>query len=483
MATEETLDPDDWHAMRETAFRAVDDAVTHLRDVRDRPIWQDMPQSVRSAYLTPVPEGPQPIAEVYQELKRHLMPYPMGNIHPRFWGWYMGTGSFSGALAEFLAAIDGSNLGGGNNAAALMDGQVVNWLKAMMGFPDSASGTLVSGGTMANIVALTVARNVKSGIDLRAEGVGALRRPLKFYASDQVHSCHQKALELLGLGSKALRRVPTDAGFRIDIEALKAMIAADRAADQQPSCVIATAGTVNTGAIDDLQAIGDLCRSEDLWFHVDGCIGALIAIAPQNRHLVAGLDRADSLALDPHKLLHVPFEAGCALLRDAESHRNSFAIHPEYLEEKPRGVAAAEFLHDYNPQTSRGFRALKIWLTLKEHGVAKFGRLIDQTIALTQHLQQLVENRPELEIVAPAIINILCFRYNPGGRSAAELRQLNTEIMLRLQESGTAVITDTTVSDQHALRIAICNHRTTRADLDPIVDEILRLGAEIDTAA
>ena len=218
-----------------------------------------------------------------------------------------------------------------------MDSQVVNWCKEMVGFPASASGTLVSGGSMANIIGLTVARNAKAGTDVREHGVAALAKPLRFYGSDQLHSCHRKAMEALGLGNRALRRIPPDAGLRIDVPALRSAILEDREAGLQPACVIGTAGTVNTGAIDDLQALAAVAAEEDLWFHVDGCIGALIAIAPGNAYRVAGLERADSVALDPHKWLHVPFEAGCALIRDASAHRATFAVTPEYLETAPRG--------------------------------------------------------------------------------------------------------------------------------------------------
>ena len=281
------------------------------------------------------------MAEVYREVSEYLMPYPMGNIHPRFWSWYMGSSNYTGAIGDFLAAIQGSNLGGGNHAAALMDQQVIGWCKEMVGFPASAGGTLVSGGSMANIIGLTVARNVKAGVDVRERGVAAIEKPLRFYGSDQIHSCHRKAIEALGLGNESLRRIPSDSGLRIDLVALRTAIAADRTAGFRPACVIGTAGTVNTGAIDDLLALARLAKEEDLWMHVDGCIGALIAIAPENRFRVAGIEQADSLALDPHKWLHVPFEAGCALIRDASAHRKTFAVTPEYLESTPGGSRRA----------------------------------------------------------------------------------------------------------------------------------------------
>ena len=479
MVAEETLDPADWADVQALSHRVIDDAVDYLRDVRDRPAWREMPANVRDVFAAPVPRSASPLSTVYDEVSRTVMSYPMGNIHPRFWSWYMGSSNFTGALGDFLAAIQGSNLGGGNHAAALMDSQVVDWCKQMLGFPASASGTLVSGGSMANIIGLTVARNVKAGIDVREYGVAAIEKPLRFYGSDQLHSCHRKAMEALGLGNRALRRIPTDAGLRIDIAALRAAIAEDRAAGFKPACVIGTAGTVNTGAIDDLQALAKLTHEEDLWFHVDGCIGALIAIAPENAHRVAGIEWADSVVLDPHKWLHAPFEVGCALVRDALAHRETFAVTPEFLEMTSRGLASANWLHEYGLQTSRGFRALKVWMSLKEHGILKFGRLIDQNIRQGHYLNSLVEAEPLLELVASTSINIVCYRYRPEGFSGERLKALNTEIMLRLQEEGTASISDTTVHGEHCLRVAINNHRTRQEDLDLLIRETLRLGAEI----
>ncbi|OBQ92347.1 aspartate aminotransferase family protein [Mesorhizobium sp. AA23] len=480
---DETLDPPDWAEMQALSHRIVEDAVAYLKDVRDRPVWRQMPVEVRAFFSAPLPRSPAPIADVYGDVARNVMAYPMGNIHPRFWSWYMGSSNFTGALGDFLAAIQGSNLGGGNHAAGLMDSQVVDWCKEMVGFPASASGTLVSGGSMANLIGLTVARNAKAGVDVRERGVGAIPKPLRFYASDQVHSCHRKAMEALGLGNRALRRVSTDADLRIDVDALKTAIAEDRAAGFKPACIIGTAGTVNTGAIDDLRALAVLAAEEDLWFHVDGCIGALIAIAPENRSLVAGIERAHSVALDPHKWLHAPFEAGCALVRDAVAHRNAFAVTPEYLESTPRGLASGQWLHDYGLQTSRGFRALKIWMSLKEHGIEKLGRLIDQNIAQAGYLTELIRVEAALELTAPTTINIVCFRHRLDGASEEQLKSFNTEIMLRLQEEGIAAVSDTTVHGQHCLRVAITNHRTRRDDLDLLLRETLRIGAEIKTAA
>lgn len=304
---EESLDPLDWSEARDLAHKMVDDAVAHVSTVRDRPVWTDMPEDIRAQFATGVPSGPASLGAVYDELRSNFLPYSMGNIHPRFWGWYMGAGNFTGALGDFLAAVDGSNLGGGSTAASLIDMQVVDWLKEIVGFPESASGTLTSGGSVANLLAHVVARNTRAGVDVRKDGIANLPKPLRFYTSDQAHSCHQKALEILGLGSKSLRYIQTDDQFSIDIEALRAAINDDLADGWQPVCVIGTAGTTNTGALDDLNALADLCEEFDLLFHVDGCIGAFVKLAPANKHLVSGIERADSVALDPHKWMHAPF--------------------------------------------------------------------------------------------------------------------------------------------------------------------------------
>lgn len=472
----ETLDPADWAGAAALAHRIVDDAVDHVSRVRERPVWQPMPDAVEALFRTPLPHGPTPIEAVYGLVKDNVLAYPMGNIHPRFWSWYMGAGNFTGALGDFLAAVQGSNLGGGSHAAALVDQQVVGWLRDMIGLPATASGTLVSGGSMANLIGLTVARNAMAGIDLREEGVGALEKPMRFYASDQVHSCHRKAVETLGLGNRALRRIPTDAACRMDFAALREAIARDRESGFRPACVIGTAGTVNSGAIDDLDALADLAGEEDMWFHVDGCIGALLAIAPRNAWRVRGIERADSVALDPHKWLHAPFEVGCALVRDRGKHRAAFAVSPEYLQGAARGIASGEWLHEFGLQTSRGFGALKVWMALMEHGTEKFGRLIDQNVAQAAGLAELVRSHPPLELLAEPEANIVCFRFAPPGCEEEDVRRLNVEIMLRLQESGVAALSDTTIHDRHCLRAAICNHRTRPEDLDLLVTETLKIG-------
>lgn len=476
---DETLDPVDWEKTRALAHQMVDDALDRMRGLRDAPVWRPMPEEVRASLDAPVPLAPEPLEAIYANVRDKLYPHAMGNIHPRFWAWYMGAGCLTGALADFLAAIDGSNLGSGDTGASQVDRQVTDWLRQMLGFPETSSGTLVNGGSMANIVGLMAARNAKAGVNLHEHGVGDIARPLRFYSSDQVHSCHLKAMNLLGLGGKALRRIATDTDYRIDLDALRAAVAEDRTQGFEPACVIATAGSTNTGAIDDLRAIADFCRDEGLWLHIDGCIGALLVIAPENRHLVAGIERSDSLALDLHKGLHAPFDVGCALIRDRRLHRETFAESAEYLQMASRGIAAADHLHSYSPEISRSFRALKVWMMLRHHGVESFGRILDRNIAQARYLEQLIEAEPTLALLAPTATTIVCFRHDPGGMDEEELRAHNREIMLRIQESGMAVLTDTTLRGRHALRVAICNHRTRNEDLDLLLHEVLRIGSEL----
>ena len=476
---EETLDPLNWDETRAAAHQMIDDAILRLTSLRDRPLWQPMPDHVRAFYTKPAPRQPAPLQELYAELKDNLFPYSMGNIHPRFWGWYMGAGNFTGALAEFLGAMDGSNLGGGDSAAKALEIQVVDWIKELMGFPATASGTMTSGGSIANLVCLNVARNAMAGVDVRAHGITALPKPPRFYASDQAHSSSQKALEILGLGAAALHIVPTKPDLSMDIAALDKAIADDSAQGFKPACVIATAGTTNAGSIDDIEAIHAICRRENIWFHVDGCIGALLKLSAKHADLVKGIEKADSLALDPHKWLHAPFNTSCALIRDRELHRNTFALHHAYLEEKPRGIGSGEFLADYSIELSRSPMALKVWMSLKQHGSEKFGRLIDQNMVQAQYLASLVKAAPKLELMLAPPINIVCFRHRVPSGDEAETKALNTEIMLRLQEQGIAAPSDTTIQGKHCLRAAIANHRTKREDLDVLVTKVLELGAEI----
>lgn len=476
----ETLDPEQWEDMRALAHRMVDDAIDYLADVAERPVWQPVPPELESRFDEPAPREPSDPAAVYDEFQETIMPYPMGNIHPRFWGWYVGSGTIMGALGDFMAAVMNANLGGGNHVANRVEAQVIDWVKAMVGFPTEASGLLVSGGSMANFVGLAVARQAKAGYDIRQEGVAAAEAPMIIYTSTETHSSVQRAVELLGLGNANLRKVAVDDAYRIDIDALQAAIESDRAAGLHPICVVATSGTINTGAIDDLNAVADICAAEDLWFHVDGAIGAVAVLSPDVVEQLAGIERADSLGLDLHKWLHVPFEAGCVLVRNRAIHRDTFFLVPEYLASNERGMAAGtDWFSEYGLQLSRQFRALKVWMSIKEHGLDRLGRMIDRNVAQAHYTADLIAQSPELELMAPVGLDIVCFRFNPGGLTDEELNALNRQLLGEMHEQGIAVPSYTTLNGRYCLRIAIANHRSTQDDFDVLVRETVRLGREM----
>jgi len=478
---EESLDPESWEALRAHGHQVLDELLDWLRTLRERPVWQPVPEDVREALRSPLPLEGQGLEAAWQDFRGQVLPYPWGNVHPRFWGWVNGTGTPSGVLAELATAVLNTNAGGGHQAAPYLERQVVDWCKTMLGFPATASGVLVTGGSVANLVALAAARDAADpGIGLN--GLGATPRPLVFYASSETHNSVDKAVRLLGLGQRALRAVPVTADFRIDLGELEQAIAADRAAGLRPCCVVGNAGTVNTAAIDDLAALADLCRRESLWFHVDGAFGALAALSESLRPLVAGLERADSIAFDLHKWMYMPYDVGCVLVRDPEAHRRPFATHASYLARLERGAAPND--HDpgsLGPELSREFRGLKIWLQLKEHGIAKYARLIEQNVAQAKYLAGLVHRHSELELLAPVALNIVCLRYCPAQdpREDERLNALNREILMRVQERGIAVPSATTLHGKFAIRVAITNHRTVSADLDLFAAKVVEIGREV----
>lgn len=481
---DETLDPEDWASMRALGHRMLDDALDHLETLRDRPVWRHAPPAVKAHFDGPPPPGPEPAEEVYREYLELVLPFQIGNAHPRFWGWVAGTGTVMGMYAEMLAAstdaVSGAFSYFANNYVEM---QVLDWCKALLGYPLPASGLLTSGCSASNLIALAVARHARAGFDVRKEGMRGGPRQLTVYCSDEAHSSIDKAVELLGFGSDALRRVPVNDRMEIDVAALKAAVRADREAGFRPTCVVGVAGTTNTGSIDDLGALADFCADEGLWFHVDGAFGAWAAIAPASRHLVAGMERADSLAFDLHKWMYLTYPIGCVLVRDAETHRRAFSLTPSYLAhgEGDRGLTGVDvpWLSDYGFELSRGFQALKAWMTIKEQGVAKFRRLVQQNIDQARYLARLVEAAPELELALPVAMNVVCFRTVRPGLDDASLDALNKRIEIELQESGLAVPSVVSIRGRKYLHVAVTNHRSRRSDFDLLVREVIRLGNEL----
>lgn len=474
-----TLDPSDWQAFRALAHRMVDDTIDHLSTLRDRPAWEPMPDAVRRSFAEPVPRHGEGAEAAYRQFLERVRPYPNGNIHPRFWGWVQGNGTPLGMMAAMLGAAINPHMAGFNQAPALVEHQVLSWLAELMGMPN-ASGILVSGGTMANVIGLAVARNEKAGVDLRREGMQGAASHMTFYGSSETHGWAKKAAELLGLGAGSFRAVPIDEHYRIDRGALRVLVASDRVAGMHPFCVVGSAGTVNTGAIDELDALADFCAEEKLWFHVDGAFGALARLSSALRPLVAGIERADSVAFDLHKWGYLPFEVACALVRDGDAHRRTFSMQAPYLARTTRGVIAGGLpFADRGLELTRDFKALKIWMSLKAHGVDAIAGLIEQNVRHAAFLSALVTAHPDLELLAPVNLNIVCFRYAPVGLAEARLNAVNEELLLRIQERGIAVPSGTTLRGRFALRVANVNHRSRREDFQILTDAVVRIGAEV----
>ena len=471
-----SLDPADWTTFRALAHRLLDDALNHVQGARERPVWTPMPPEVAARLAEPLPVEGQSVEQVGADLVDLILPYGVGNTHPRFFGWVHGCGTASGLLPEMMATAMNANVGGRDHGAVHVERQVIDWCRRLFGFPDGTSGLLVSGTSMATLIGLTVARNAAAGLDVRTEGVAGAA-DLVGYTSAEAHSSVKRAFEILGLGSKALRSIHADADFRMDVDQLRAAIARDRQQGLRPFCVIATAGTVNTGAIDAIAAIADLCAVEGLWLHVDGAFGALAVMSDRLKPRLVGIERADSLAFDFHKWMHVAYDAGCVLLRRGDLHHAAFATHAPYLAPQQRGLAGGEpWFCDFGPELSRGFRALKVWFALKEHGTRKLGRAIEENCRLAQELGAQVSARRDLQLMAPVALNIVCFRYAHAGLAPADLDRLNGDIVADLQESGLAAPSTTRIGGRTVIRVNITNHRTRAADLAVLIDAVVAIG-------
>jgi len=480
--TERSLDPEDWEELRQLGHQAFDDMLEYLKTVGEKPAWQPLPQAAKKLFEEPVPREGMERGAVYEQIREHVLPYPTGNIHPRFWSWVGGTGTPTQLIADLVAsAMNSASLGFDEVASSYVEIQLLDWLKSLLGYPTDASGLLVSGGSMANLVGLAVARTHAAPYDVREQGVNVTDYPrLMYYMSSEGHSSLRKAVELLGLGSESLRIVPVKNDFTIDVDALREAIHADREAGRLPACLIATAGTVNTAAIDPLDELADIAAQEDLWLHADAAFGGFAKLSPASAHLVDGLERADSLAFDLHKWLYVQYDCGCALVKSARTHRDTFSVIPAYLRKFDRGLASGPLnLSEYGVQLSRSFKALRAWTALKTEGADRYGQQIEQNIQQAAYLTRLVEDAERLELLAPTSMNIVNFRYLDQDLASDELDDLNAEILMLLHERGIAAPSSTVLNGRFAIRVAICNHRSRRADFEALADAVVAIGQEL----
>ncbi|HEX7390940.1 MAG TPA: pyridoxal-dependent decarboxylase [Acidiphilium sp.] len=470
--TNTTLDPGDWAGLRALGHRMMDDMIDRLAELRDRPVWRRMTQADREAFTAPLPASGIGAEAAYRAFADTIAPFASGNTHPRFMGWVQGGGNPVGMLAELLVGGLNENCGGRDHVGLVVERQVIGWAAEMLDLPEKTGGLLVTGSSMANFIALLCARRHRMGATVRTGGLGGAR--LTGYAQAGAHRCIPAAFDMAGLGGEALRRIPVGADFRIDLAALETAIVADRDAGMTPFFLAGTAGTVDTGAVDDLAALAEIAARHGLWFHTDAAFGALAALSPTKRGLLAGIGRADSVAFDFHKWAQVQYDSGCILVRDRRLMLDTFAQQANYLVSDARGLAGgAPWPCDLGPDLSRGFRALKIWMTVQSYGADRLGAIVDRTCALAQRLAARIDQEPSLERLSPVALNVVCFRYNDGG---GDLDALNADIAADLQEAGAFVPSTTTIGGKRAIRAAIVNHRTVEADVDALAEAVIGAG-------
>jgi len=463
-------------AMRALGYRVVDLLVERTAALPDLPAagWADR-ETLARALAEPPPEEPRPVEEVLARLEREVMPRAMGISHPRFFAFVPGPSNFVSAMADALAAgwnpFVGTWFAGAGPAEVEL--VTVDWLRTICGFPEPAGGLFVSGGSAANLTALHAARHALLG------PAGDQRAVV--YFSDQTHSAVERALAVLGFAPEQVRKLPADGDFQLAPADLRKAIAADRAAGRRPFLVVANAGTTNTGAVDPLDALAGICQEEGLWLHADGAYGAAAALTPRGRALLAGLPRVDSLALDPHKWLFQPFEIGCVLLRDRRLLHDAFTIHADYLQDVHRDVEAVNFC-DYGIQLSRSFRALKLWMSLQVFGLAEFRRAVERGLDLAERAEGILRRDPAWEVVTPARLAVVTFRFQAPGVAADALERVNLGIVDGLRAGGFAVVTSTRLRGRTALRLCTINPRTTDADLAGTIERMAEVGRGLAAA-
>ncbi|WP_334175245.1 pyridoxal-dependent decarboxylase [Pseudoxanthobacter sp.] len=462
------LDPRDWPAFRSLAHRMLDDMIDHVAHVRDRPVWQPMPAALRAELHAPLDDEAAGLEAAYEDFSRLIAPYSTGNLHPLFMGWVHGGGNPAAMMGELLAAGLNANLGGRDHAPIELERQVIRWAARMLGFPDGAGGLMVTGSSMANFMAVLAARRHMLGPAVRRRGLGEAR--LVAYAQTGVHACLPRAMDMAGIGADCLRRIPADADRRMNLGALESQIAADLDAGLTPFLIAGTAGTVDSGAFDDLAGLARIARARGLWFHVDAAFGAFAALSPKLKGLVEGIANADSAAFDFHKWGQVQYDAGCLVVRDQQTLLDTFAQNADYLSQETRGLAAgAPWPCDLGPDLSRSFRALKVWMTIRTHGAEALGRVVEACCERAAELVARIADEPRLELLAPAPLNVVCFRV----RDDRDADGLNHAVVIALQESGLAAPSTTRIGGALAIRCAFVNHRTVAADIHRFVDALL----------
>jgi aromatic-L-amino-acid decarboxylase len=472
----------EWTAdeIRRVGRIVVDLIADHLTRLPDEPAFRPFPSDLadRMATTPPPAEGAGP-DEILRAFADTIEPYPFGNGHPRFWGWVNSPPAIMGIFADALAAAMNPSCAGGNHAAIHVERQVLHWFRDLLGFPAGSMGLLVSGGSMATMTALAVARHVKSGVDVRRDGLRAAAQPFAFYMTPEGHSCARKAVELLGFGSASIRTLPVTGTFTMDVAALDAALARECDAGVQPVAVIATAGTTNTGAIDDLAAIAEVCRRRGVWLHVDAAYGGPAILTDAYRDRIAAVALADSIALDPHKWLFVPVEAGLVFVKDGDAMRSAFSLVPPYIRSTGSAgeVYGLPWFSEYGFQQTRGFRALKVWMAMQQFGVAGYKAVLEENIALAAYLAERVADDPAFELMAPRSLSVVCFRYvNPALHGEEQIVAANRAILERLQLGGEAFITSTELAGRFVLRACIVNYRSTRADVDRMLAAVRAIG-------
>jgi len=476
-----------WSAseIRRVGHRVVDLIAEHLTELPAGPVFRPVPAELGDTWMSArLPERGETADAILDRFVEGISPYPFGNGHPRFYGWVNSPPTAIGVMAEALAAAMNPSVAGGNHAAVWIERQVLEWFKQLFGFPMDSMGLLVSGGSAAAVTALAVARHAactRRGWDVRRDGMqptdlGASAPRLVVYKGAEGHGCNQKAVELLGIGSANIRTVPSDAALRLRPDALDRMIEDDLAAGHTPVAVVASAGTVNTGAIDPLDEVADVCARHGVWLHVDAAYGGAAIVTETYTRPLLALARADSIALDPHKWMYVPVDAGLVLVRHASAMRDAFSLVPPYLrtDGNLRGVQGPTWFSEYGPEQTRPFRALKVWAALSFFGRDGYRRLIEHDLGLARHLADRVRSTPELELWEPTSLSIVCFRATPAEwrDRSADWDSLNRQLLEDVQLGGEGFLSGTMLNGSFWLRACVVNPRASVTDIDAVFNAI-----------